>query len=458
MPQLQRGPDGAVHSFPDDATPAEISDAMNSAYPAPGAMAGSMARTHGGSIMERLRDFGLNALPAGGGLLGGAVGAGGGLLTSPVTGPAGPVAGAVEGASWGGAGGEALRQLVSRALGLRAPATPGAAASSIGAEGAKQGAMQLAGEGVAAGARAAAPPLMRGALRVTGALQDRFPGVDFARTALKNRLPVGGILGGIRGSTAARQAVSASSAELGQKLATSPAWFTFADVMQPVLDRAEEAAGRPLTSKESRAVLERAWAKLSEGPYSDLAPKFKPLEKFSAEDVQAMKKRAQDLADEAYAASGRSKAITPSRQYLMDLASGPQRALEWAIPGVSDQNANTQALIGTRRAIRAAEARRAPIAIPALAGVAASAMGGAPAEMAAKDFGAFLVARGLMSPQVTSRAALMANNPLFQGIAAQAPRAAAALLSPPASEPDATARASDAGRALAGHRWGRATR
>lgn len=102
------------------------------------------------------------ALPMVGGAAGGMLGA--------VGGPAGSVGGAALGA----AGGESARQLINRATGNPAPATPLAAAGEIAKQGAISGAAEGAGVAIGAGAKAAGPWLMQKALKPAGALLKEY--------------------------------------------------------------------------------------------------------------------------------------------------------------------------------------------------------------------------------------------------------------------------------------------
>lgn len=96
----------------------------------------------------------LSLLPAAGGIAGSLIGGTGGTVFGMGV---GAVPGAIAGSALGAGGGEALRQLLSRALGLPAPTTSGDAAKDIGVQSAVSGASE-------AGAQAlplAAAPLRR---------------------------------------------------------------------------------------------------------------------------------------------------------------------------------------------------------------------------------------------------------------------------------------------------------
>jgi hypothetical protein len=88
--------------------------------------------------------------------------------------PAGP-GGAIGGAALGGAAGESSRQLVQRALGTNynVPQTSGQAAAQIGTEGAIQGGLEAATQGIGTAAKAIAPSLAESSLGVNAAMRSR---------------------------------------------------------------------------------------------------------------------------------------------------------------------------------------------------------------------------------------------------------------------------------------------
>jgi hypothetical protein len=155
VPRQVKGPDGIVHIFPNDATDAEISQALDAAP--------AHARTW--------TDTAIDALPAVGGAVGGIVGGIGGTVAGMGVGGA---PGAIGGAVVGGSAGEAARQLINRARGTATPTTAGAAATDIGTQGAIQGAAEATGVAVGAGMKAAGPYLMQKALKPTVTMLNEY--------------------------------------------------------------------------------------------------------------------------------------------------------------------------------------------------------------------------------------------------------------------------------------------
>lgn len=119
-------------------------------------------------------DTAVNWIPAVAGGIGGVVGGIGGTVAGVGV---GGVPGAIGGAAVGGAAGEAAKQLINRARGAQAPATPLEAAKDIGVQGAVQGAAETVGQGLGAGMLKAAPWVMQSALK---------PGIKAIARSMRN--------------------------------------------------------------------------------------------------------------------------------------------------------------------------------------------------------------------------------------------------------------------------------
>ena len=178
MPRKVRGPDGVVRLFPDDATDAEIAQALEGVGKEPSVMA----------PQPSLLDRGVNLLPSIGGTVGGILGGTGGTAFGMGF---GGVPGAIGGATLGGAFGEALRQLSDRFRGIEAPATSGQAATDIVKEGGLQGGAEAAGAGLSKYVIApAAKSVMRGYLKPSLAGTKIGEAREIVQTALDEALPV----------------------------------------------------------------------------------------------------------------------------------------------------------------------------------------------------------------------------------------------------------------------------
>ncbi len=136
--------DGEAHDFPDDATEAEISQALNA----------TKGTAEPAKRPRTWTDTAVDLLPAAGGMAGGI--AGSGIASIPM-------------AMAGGAVGEGARLAINRARGVETPSSAMDVAKDIGTQGAIQGAAQGVGMGIGRGIQAAgetlAPALMQSALK-----------------------------------------------------------------------------------------------------------------------------------------------------------------------------------------------------------------------------------------------------------------------------------------------------
>ncbi len=138
------------------------------------------------SIVQNIKNVAGKAveyLPSIGGAVGGLIGGAGGTMAGMGVGGA---PGAIGGAAVGAAGGEAARQLINRATGQAAPATPLGAAAEIGKQGAIQAGAQALGSGAGALLDAAGTRLMQSSLKPTVAVLNEYgtTGARMAKTLL----------------------------------------------------------------------------------------------------------------------------------------------------------------------------------------------------------------------------------------------------------------------------------
>lgn len=146
---------------------ADLWDLKSRTGAAPATAPSPTADQGGDVLLDNIKNVANKAigwLPSVGGAVGGLIGGAGGTVAGMGV---GAVPGAIGGAALGAAGGEAARQLINRATGAAAPATPLDAAAQIAKEGAIQGGAQAVGSGAAALMRPYAQDLMQGALKPT---------------------------------------------------------------------------------------------------------------------------------------------------------------------------------------------------------------------------------------------------------------------------------------------------
>lgn len=421
MPRTVKGPDGVLHSFPDDATDVEISDALG-ASPA--------------QKPERTwTDAAVDSLPAVAGAAGGIIGGIGGTVGGFGVGGA---PGAIGGAAVGGAAGESARQLINRARGKAAPATSMDAAKDIGVEGAVQGASEAAGGAVAKGATVVGRGLVENAVRPTMAMVRDFPNV--VDTIVKERLPVGRMLPGMaKGSEQALAKLATESASVKALLskATSDGMtFATSKIAEPVLGLIDDIAKQPIGDAQMKTLenMLDEFMKRNPGPLTPLA-------------VKDLKSRAQAVAKPIYKAMGMGMPVsadqTVAARFNGAVASGAKSALE-TIDGVGAGETEKQGLIGASRALKTAENRRLSLAGEVGSAVAGN-VAGTVADMLSPDSSldsklkngavAWLVARGMASPRTMSRAGLALTAPQIEQLFRQFPRLAVAAIEQAQGQP-----------------------
>jgi len=131
-------------------------------------------------------DTAVDALPAVGGMVGGALGSLSGIPTLGL----GTVPGAITGATILGGGGEAARQLINRARGREAPSTPTEAATGIGLQGGAQGLMEGAGQAAMPILERAGQAVYRGYLKPSLARVNLPKAAQIVKTAIDENLPM----------------------------------------------------------------------------------------------------------------------------------------------------------------------------------------------------------------------------------------------------------------------------
>lgn len=368
-----------------------------------------------------LTDRAVESLPAAGGVVGGVLGGAGGTAFGIGF---GGVPGAIAGATLGGAAGAAAKQTINRLRGTEAPSSATDAALDIGKEGALQGALEGAGGLAVKGAGIAGHALMEHAIGAAPSLAERFPNI--AKTAIEERLPVGNVLpGGTKGSAMAVAARKASAQDLTQKLIAAGQQgqrFDPAAVTQkPIQDLLDELAKNPVGDADEQKIVDLTAEFLRRHP-GPVTP----------EQLKGLKQAAQAIASPIYKAVARGEAVGTEQaikaKFNSAVATGSKDALE-TIPGVAENEARTQGLIGAAKGIKRAELRRLSGTAEALSGVSGvlagvlSPRGDLPSDVRNAAV-TWLVTRGLMSPRSTSRAALALTQPQLKALFAQFPRLA----------------------------------
>lgn len=275
-------------------------------------------------------------LPTLGGAAGGIVGGIGGTVAGMGV---GGVPGAIGGAALGGGAGEALRQLVDRLRGAKAPASAGEAAHGIGSEGAMQAIYELGGQGVGraagAGLERAAPWLMQKALKPTQSVvkEYRTSGRALAQTLLDEGVNV------TEGGLAKLQKLfDETNAAIGTKIADSTATIDKSAVASHVPEVAAQHARQvnPTADLEAiKAVLDE-FMKHPGHPGTTLLPT----------EAQAMKRGTYQQIGKKY-----GQVSSAGIEAQKGLARGLKEELAAKVPGVAELNARDSKLMGAMDAV-----------------------------------------------------------------------------------------------------------
>lgn len=323
MPRAVKGPDGVLHSFPDDATDAEISSALG-AVPQANTKAAPKARTW--------TDVAVDALPAIGGAAGGIIGGIGGTAFGMGV---GGVPGAVGGAALGGGAGEAARQLINRVRGADAPATSTEAAQKIGTQSAIQGGAEAAGLGIGAVTSAAGKRLMQSAVKPSTALLENYntSAPKLVKTLLDEGVNV--TQGGVEKLDAL---LTAKNAEIANAIASSPAEVS-----------ALKVAGR--LNSTAKTMLNQVNPEADLAAVSDVGQQFLNHPRLtgptmSVADAQALKQGTYRQLAGKY-----GELSSASNEAQKALARGLKEEIASAVPGVAQLNAEDSALMAAREAV-----------------------------------------------------------------------------------------------------------
>lgn len=385
MPIRVTLPDGSIANFPDGMAPADIEKALSAAKipEAP------VAEEPG--LLQRGWEF-VKSHPTELGAIAGAIAA------VPLTGGASLVP-AIAAAGLGGAGGAGLGMLAGAAYGApNIPSTSMGVLKTMGEQGATQAAAEAGGRAIQAGLKAGAGRLYQSVLKPTVAAQREFP--DLIRTGLTNAIPVsewgaekaGALVGASR--DAATQLVTDAAAQ------PNAARINPRQAVAGITSAVKNVKDLPVARPQLQAIGDYARQYLAEHPSAI------PL------DTAQQSVRATDrFYDPAYRATmDRGNPVTTgSAAAALGINNETRQLLRQAVPGLAEQNAQTQALEGLRQAVErraGVQANRSAVGMQHLinAGVGASAgvYGGKE-----KGLGTFAAMEALTNPAIASRLAIV---------------------------------------------------
>lgn len=318
MPRTVKGPDGVLHQFPDDASDAEISRALDAS-----AAQKATPRTW--------TDTAVNAVPMVTAGIGGLVGGAGGTVAGFGVGGA---PGAIGGAALGGAVGESLRQFLNLARGKQAPTTALEAAKDIGVSAITNAAMEGGGQLIGAGMKAAAPAIMAYSAKVPQIITETYDTTSrkIAKTLLDNGINV------TEGGLAKLQALlTKSNDEIKAMVNASTGRVAKDDVLHRVDEHAMEVM-------KSSANPDKALRKAADVERGFLEHPYYKADTISVPDAQRMKVG-------SYREIGNAYKQPEKQQALKALARGFKEEVETAVPGVAEKNAHVAELMAAKDAV-----------------------------------------------------------------------------------------------------------
>jgi hypothetical protein len=360
-------------------------------------------------------DTAVDALPAIGGTLGGIVGGIGGTAFGAGI---GGVPGAMGGAALGGGAGEAARQLVNRARGAEAPATPAAAAGDIALQGGINGALEGVGQAVGPMLTKGAQAVYRGYLKPSLAAKNLPKADQIVRTAIDEALPVTA-----SGFQQAGKVIAELNAEADRILQSSPGKVDIHDVADKLRTWAQRTYNRPGRAPADFEAAMKVADRIDAHPSITPTPPNAPVTDVSAAAANQIKRDMQSGASSAYGVkSGAEKTAEKTGASML------RQGVEQAAPEVGPVNARESKLIDVARALERATGREGNLSktygVRALVGGTVGAeeykRTGDPYSATAK---AAAMAAG-MHPAVATRAAILAAK-IGERMPGQAPAAVA---------------------------------
>ena len=358
----------------------------------------------------------------------------------PVAGAVGGMVGGIPGAVIGGAIGEAGRQTAIRQFpgAQGAPETVSGQALSIAREGATQGALQVGGQAIAAGARGTGRWLMdRATTRVSARWARDFP--ELSQTLIDNALVVskGGekeaqrLLRIAKGkATAALQRAEVNGARIPVQLTDDLADSLVTAITQDAMKTGQAAsqAGNAVTvaterlSPRVRVLLNTIERARASGQPMVLTPT-------QADLLKTQLQRESSRLYTAMRAGNGTPAIDLQAGLTADFATQLNSAIDAVATGYKAANAAAQPLIGATRGIhQAIRPQGGMIQAMVRPGVGALVGAGAEQQRGGSPIAGAVAGALLTTPSAMSREAIILAHPAMQAILRQMPRATAAAL------------------------------
>lgn len=345
-------------------------------------------------------DTAVDLLPAAGGTLGGIVGGIGGTVAGFGV---GGVPGAMGGAALGGGAGEAARQLVNRARGAEAPATPAEAAGDIALQGGINGVLEGVGQAVGPVLTKGAQSVYRGYLKPSLAAKNLPKADQIVKTAIDEALPV--TKGGLQ---QAGRVISELNAEADRILQASPADVDIHSIADKLRTWAQRTYSRPGRAPADLEAAMKVADRIDAHPSMTPTPPNAPVDVVPVAAANQIKRDMQSGASAAYGVkSGAEKTAEKTGASML------RQGVEDVAPEVGPINARESKLIDVARSLERAVGREGNLSktYGTRALVAAGVGGGETYRRTGDPYQSTAMAAALaagLHPAIATRAAILA--------------------------------------------------
>lgn len=323
-----------------------------------------------------------------------------------IGGVAGSIIGGPIGAGFGAAGGEAFRQLENRANGRPAPGTPTEAAEQIGMQGAFNAAADLLGIGVATGVQKTAQAAYRGYLKPSLSQRNVRKAGQIVMTAIRERLPISEA-GVARGQALLTMINNQVNAALRQGAKTGT--VDLHGIAESVRRFAQRVYNKPGSPPDNFQAVMRVADEIDMHPSLGLPAGSQPGPvRVSPVEANQTKQSLDRAIGDNFGVEG--KAATEGRKVGRNAA---RRSIEGVVPEVAPLTRRESEIIDALKAVTQASGREsnrnAIFGVPSLMSFGAGGYVGAQQQDAMQGAITGLVTRGLLTPQMASRAAILAS-------------------------------------------------
>lgn len=324
-----------------------------------------------------------------------------------IGGVAGSIIGGPIGAAIGGAGGEAWRQVDNNLSGRTAPTTSADAAAQIGLSGAINAASELLGLGVTKGVQKGATAVYRGYLKPSLSQKNVRKAGQIVTTAIREMLPISEL--GVARGQALITMINGQVNDALRKATTNGSKVDLHGIAQNVRRFAQRVYNKPGAPPENFQAVMRVADEIDMHPSLGLPNGARPGPvRVSPVEANQTKQSLDRAIGDNFGVEG--KAATEGRKVGRNAA---RRSLENVAPEIAPLNRRESEIIDALKAVTQASGREsnrnAIFGVPSLMSFGAAGYAGASGSDPVTAAIGGLVTRGLLTPQIASRAAFLSH-------------------------------------------------